>query len=172
MFAMKTQPDRRSFIIASGLTALASTRVLGANDILRIGVIGAGGRMGGLLNCCRPGHRGRSLPDCRRQRRLWTTTATPSKERPNGRTPRPTSIIAKCSQQDIDAVLSPSPDHWHVRMAVDALAAGKDVYLEKPVTHTIEEGATLTRAVRSSKQILAVWHAAAQLDSLSRRRRS
>ncbi len=47
-----------------------------------------------------------------------------------------------------------SPDHWHVRMAVDALAAGKDVYLEKPVTHTLEEGATLTRAVRSSKQIL------------------
>jgi predicted dehydrogenase len=39
-------------------------------------------------------------------------------------------------------------------MAVDALKAGKDVYLEKPVTHTVEEGATLTRAVRSSKQIL------------------
>ena len=55
---------------------------------------------------------------------------------------------------DIDAVIIASPDHWHVRMAVDALAAGKDVYLEKPVTHTMEEGATLTRAVRSSKQIL------------------
>jgi predicted dehydrogenase len=39
-------------------------------------------------------------------------------------------------------------------MAVDALAAGKDVYLEKPVTHTLEEGAILTHAVRSSKQIL------------------
>jgi len=39
-------------------------------------------------------------------------------------------------------------------MAVDALAAGKDVYLEKPVTHTLEEGAVLTRAVRSGKQIL------------------
>jgi predicted dehydrogenase len=57
-------------------------------------------------------------------------------------------------QQKLDAVIIASPDHWHVRMAVDAIAAGKDVYLEKPVTHTIEEGATLTRAVRSSKQIL------------------
>ena len=42
--------SRRSFIIASGLTALASTRVFGANDKLRIGVIGAGHRMKGLLD--------------------------------------------------------------------------------------------------------------------------
>ena len=49
---------------------------------------------------------------------------------------------------------SPLPTIGTFRMAVDALAAGKDVYLEKPVTHTIEEGAILTRAVRSSKQIL------------------
>jgi predicted dehydrogenase len=59
-------------------------------------------------------------------------------------------VLAK----DMDAVLIAAPDHWHVRMAVDALAAGKDVYLEKPVTHTIEEGATLSHAVHSSKQVL------------------
>ena len=41
---------RRSFLIASGMTALASTRVFGANDKIRIGVIGAGGRMSGLLD--------------------------------------------------------------------------------------------------------------------------
>jgi predicted dehydrogenase len=57
-------------------------------------------------------------------------------------------------EKDVDAVIIASPDHWHVRMAADALAAGKDVYLEKPVTHTLEEGATLTHAVRSTKQIL------------------
>ena len=50
MLAMPHQLNRRSFIIASGLTALASTRILGANDTLRVGVIGAGGRMNDLLN--------------------------------------------------------------------------------------------------------------------------
>jgi hypothetical protein len=49
MLAMEHRLNRRSFIIAGGLTALASTRILGANDTLRVGVIGAGSRMGGLL---------------------------------------------------------------------------------------------------------------------------
>jgi predicted dehydrogenase len=57
-------------------------------------------------------------------------------------------------EKDIDAVFIASPDHWHVRMAIDALAAGKDVYLEKPVSHSIEEGVALTHAVRAGKQIL------------------
>src|SRR5712692_3383564 len=48
--AMQNLPSRRSFIIASGLTALAASRVLGAHDTLRNGVIGAGDRMGDLLN--------------------------------------------------------------------------------------------------------------------------
>ena len=56
--------------------------------------------------------------------------------------------------QELDAVLIATPNHWHVRIACEALAAGKDVYLEKPVTHNLEEGDTLAKAVRSSKQIL------------------
>jgi hypothetical protein len=47
---MTYTPNRRSFLIAGGLTALASTKVFGANDRLRIGVIGAGGRIRQLLN--------------------------------------------------------------------------------------------------------------------------
>jgi hypothetical protein len=47
---MSFKPNRRSFLIASGLTALASSRAFGANDTIRIGVIGAGGRMRNLLD--------------------------------------------------------------------------------------------------------------------------
>jgi predicted dehydrogenase len=58
------------------------------------------------------------------------------------------------SNKDVDAVVIATPDHWHVRIASEAIAAAKDVYLEKPVTHSIEEGATLVQAVRGSNRIL------------------
>jgi predicted dehydrogenase len=56
--------------------------------------------------------------------------------------------------REVDAVLIGAPDHWHKTMTIDALAAGKDVYVEKPVSHTIEEGVELVRAVEASKQIV------------------
>src|SRR6202158_6461079 len=149
MLAMQHRLDRRSFLIAGGLTALASTRVLGANDTLRLGVIGAVGRMGDLLNAA----------DLLVQYQIVAVSDVygPRRDaiklRSNGLATTHVDY-REVLQQQIDAVLIASPDHWHVRMAVDALAAGKDVYLEKPVTHTIEEGAAVTHAVRSGKQIL------------------
>jgi predicted dehydrogenase len=149
MPAMLNQLNRRSFLIAGGLTALASTRILGANDTLRVGVLGAGGRMGDLLNAAdKVGpYQIVAVSDVYGPRREAV------KQRSNG-TATTHVDYREVLQQNIDAVFIASPDHWHVRMAVDALAAGKDVYLEKPVTHTFEEGAILTRAVRSGKQIL------------------
>ena len=47
-----------------------------------------------------------------------------------------------------------SPDHWHKPMTLDAVAAGKDVYVEKPVSHTIEEGAEMVKAIEASKQVV------------------
>jgi len=146
---MSPMLNRRSFLIAGGLTALASTRVLGANDTIRVGVIGAGGRMHGLLDAADKAgpYQIAAVSDVYGPRRdeVWERSGDLATKHLDYR---------EVLEKDIDAVIIASPDHWHVRMAVDALAAGKDVYLEKPVTHTLEEGATLTKAVRSSKQIL------------------
>ena len=59
-------------------------------------------------------------------------------------------------RKDIDAVVIASPDHWHAIMAIDACKAGKDIYLEKPLTLTIKEGIELVKAVRANNRILAV----------------
>src|SRR5579864_6086375 len=141
--------NRRSFIIASGLTALASTRVFGANDTLRIGVIGAGRRMKQLLDAANnvAPYQIAAVSD------VYGPNRDVVVQRSNGLATAHLDyreVLAK----DLDAVFIASPDHWHVRMAVDALAAGKDVYLEKPVTHTMEESAALIHAVRSNKRIL------------------
>jgi len=140
---------RRNFIIASGLTAIASTRVFGANDTLRIGVIGAGQRMRGLLDAA-----DKSAPyQIVAVSDVYGPHCDAVKDRSHGLATTHLDY-REVLDKDIDAVIIATPDHWHVPIAVDALKAGKDVYLEKPVTHTIEEGATLTRAVRSRKQIL------------------
>jgi predicted dehydrogenase len=57
---------------------------------------------------------------------------------------------------DVQAVVIAVPDHWHKQMALDTMTAGKDVYLEKPMTHEWEDGATLIAAVRKHKRILQV----------------
>lgn len=60
------------------------------------------------------------------------------------------------ADKDIDAVLIATPEHWHAQMVMDALAAGKDVYVEKPLCHTPEEGAMLVAAEKKTKQIIQV----------------
>lgn len=59
-------------------------------------------------------------------------------------------------QKDIDAVLIATPDHWHAGCTIDALNAGKDVYVEKPLTLTIEEGPMIVKAARVNNRICQV----------------
>ena len=56
--------------------------------------------------------------------------------------------------KDVHAVLIGSPDHWHLKMAADAIAAGKDVYLEKPVSRTLEDGDALLKLAEGTKQVV------------------
>lgn len=60
------------------------------------------------------------------------------------------------ANKDIDAVLISTPDHWHAKIAIDAVRAGKDVYLQKPTSLTIEEGRKMSDAVNASGRILQI----------------
>lgn len=60
------------------------------------------------------------------------------------------------ANKDIDAVVVSTPDHWHALVGVDAVRAGKDVYLQKPVSLTIAEGRALSNAVQASGRILQI----------------
>jgi len=55
--------------------------------------------------------------------------------------------------KDIDAVIVATPDHWHPQIAIDAMNAGKDVYVEKPIFHKPEDGQAMVRAARANKRI-------------------
>jgi len=58
--------------------------------------------------------------------------------------------------KSIEVVIIATPDHWHAQMTLDAVEAGKDVYLEKPMAHSIEEGFRMIEAVRRTKRVVQV----------------
>src|ERR1035437_5810202 len=60
------------------------------------------------------------------------------------------------ARKDIDAVIIATPDHWHTLIAIAAANAGKDIYCEKPMAHTVLEGRATVNAVRANKRIFQV----------------
>ncbi|MBA3443099.1 MAG: Gfo/Idh/MocA family oxidoreductase [Pyrinomonadaceae bacterium] len=60
------------------------------------------------------------------------------------------------ARPDVDAVIIGTPDHWHARIAIDAMEAGKDVYIEKPMVHAIDEGDRVVSAQRKTNRICQV----------------
>ncbi len=120
--------------ITMGLTASSAQRVMGANDRLNIGVIGCGSRAGSHINM---------LMQLREQDHLHDIVAVCDAYRPRL---QKAAEITKASfsasrheellaQKEIDVVLIATPEHWHGYQAIDAMRAGKDVYVEKPLTH-------------------------------------
>ena len=149
---------RRRFLGASlGATTalLAGWRpslgsVLGASDRIRVGVIGTGGRARGLMRQLKelPGQEIVAACD------VYEPRMHEAAEIAGGAVARVADYRRVLDDKDVHAVLVGAPDHWHKTMTLDAIAAGKDVYVEKPVAHSIEEGAAMVAAVEASKQVV------------------
>ncbi|MCW5977450.1 MAG: Gfo/Idh/MocA family oxidoreductase [Bryobacteraceae bacterium] len=144
--------NRRQFLKAGTAAALSQARVRGANNRIRIAGIGCGGRCRYLLGLVNEigGAEIVSVCDVYGPRRRETV----AKIAPGAA--EEVEYRRVLERKDIDAVVIGSPDHWHVPMTIDAIQAGKDVYVEKPVSHTIQEGEQLRRAARDSRQVIQV----------------
>ncbi len=143
-------PHRRQFVRAAIATAASYGRILGANDRIRVGGIGTGGRGQFLLSLLNrlEGNEIVACCDVYEPRRL-DAKAKYAKDASDC-----VDYREVLDRKDIDAVVVATPDHWHVTITTEAVRAGKDVYCEKPVTHTIEEGEPLIAAVRESKRVV------------------
>ena len=172
--ANETDPAGRRRFLGTSLgatTALlagwrpAPASAVGANDRIRIGVIGTGGRARGLMTQLKrlPGNEIVAVCDVYEPRLLQAAEiAGPPRRR------SPTTAASSTTGRSTRCVIG-TPDHWHKTITLDAVAAGKDVYVEKPVSHTIAEGAEMVRVDRSVEADRADRHAAAQLGPLGAR---
>ena len=144
--------DRRRWIKAASLGAAALRRVPGANDRIGVGVIGAGGRGRYLIATFKedPNAELRAVCD------VYEPNLQKGVAAAGARAKSYDDYQRLLADQEIDAVVIATPDHWHARMILDAVAAGKDVYVEKPMAHTVEEGFRVVEAVQRSGRIVQV----------------
>jgi predicted dehydrogenase len=159
--------DRRTFLQSAAKTAavgVAATRLQplfaqsteraprSPNDLIQIALIGAGGQGQSDTRYALqvPGVKLVAVADCydgrlTHAKELWGADIFTTRDY--------REILAR---QDIDAVIIATPDHWHKQAAVDALHAGKDVYLEKPMIHLYSDGPEIIEAAQSSKRIIQI----------------
>ena len=140
---------------ASKAAGKTSGRVLGANDKINLGMIAQGGR-GAYLSKQFTKYAEDNNGACK----IVAVCDVYEKRK------RKAMDLYKCdgyldyrevlARPDVDAVVIATPDHWHAKIALEAMDKGKDVYCEKPMTHTIEEAKQLSATVKETKRVLQV----------------
>ncbi|MBI5758854.1 MAG: Gfo/Idh/MocA family oxidoreductase [Planctomycetales bacterium] len=161
--------NRRSFLAASGAAAASVTftaksyaAIVGANDRIKIGFIGVGGMGSGHVGACKSLKEKDNLEflgvaDC------WKTRADQAAATLG--TKAFTDYRAVLDIKEIDYVTIATPEHWHSKMTTDAMDAGKAVYCEKPMTHSIPQAQAVMKKQRETKRPLQVGVQAMSDDS-------
>lgn len=157
--------DRRSFMKAAALSVTAATTRINplyaqaaspaptsANGNLHLALIGCGiqGQFDTRVAVTVPGVKLVAVADCydgrlEHAKELWGEDVFTTRDY--------REILAR---PDVDAVLIATPDHWHKQAAIDAMNAGKDVYLEKPMIHLYDDGPAIIETARKTNRILQV----------------
>ncbi len=189
----RSELHRRDFLKAGAagaaalsLTAASASRVYGANERIRIGFLGTGGRCQAhiaIINKLKKENKGvEPVAVCD----VWDGNEEVQKGGGRGLYPsaKKCGLSADDKQhvtkdyrrvldlKDVDVVVVAAPDHWHAKMCLDAAHAGKDVYCEKPMTKTIAEAQEIARVMRELNRVMTVgvqsmadprWHEAHKL---------
>ncbi len=143
---------RNALAKAATAASLAGARAAGANDRIRLGLIGVGIRGTQVMNNFRKVPNVEIAAACD----IYDGHLTAVREEVGDALPVARRYEDILARKDVDAVMIAVPDHWHHKMAVDALSAGKHVYLEKPMTWSIEQGLDLRKAVERYGKLLQV----------------
>ena len=153
---MSTRVSRRTFAktamaTAASLTAANRAAAQGANNRIRLGVIGVANRGGQLITAFQEHDDAEIAAVCD----VYEPFIEQAQERiPGVRAYKDyRDLIA---QDDLDAVVIATPDHWHALQTIDACKAGKDVFVEKPLSITVREGRMMVEAARKYERVVQV----------------
>ena len=156
---MQQQVDRgrRSFIKSAGVAAagsFATGKVLGANDRINVAYVGMG-RMGrGNLEISQKHAEVRVAAVCDVYQPHLEMSAALARKLGHQEVKEVKDFRDILADKSIDAVCISTPDHWHAWQTVEACKAGKDVYVEKPISVTIEEGQKMVQAARKYNRVV------------------
>ena len=136
---------------AAAFTALSYSRILGANDKINMALVGCGERGIGVMGTFLATNQVNYTAVCD----VFAQHIDKAQQKATGA--KGYSDHRKVLEaKDIDGVHIATPDHWHANIAIDALNAGKDVYVEKPLTLKPEEGPPIVKAARVNNRICQV----------------
>ena len=162
-----SESTRRQFILrtatqAAGLSLVLNGKLVAVppailpkaaspNDRVNLGFIGFGIRGNILLESAKQTQQANLVEVCD----CYQGHLERAKERTDGKIATNFANYRKLlDRKDVDAVVVATPDHWHMRIVLDSLSAGKDVYIEKPMTYRIEDGPEIIRAAQEGKRIV------------------